>query len=69
MMGASIRQRTVQWDRVIDEIRGSRMMVKDIALKAGIAPQTLHSIYTGATKEPAYSVGVALLELREKVRA
>jgi hypothetical protein len=67
-MGASVRVSTIDWSRVIDEIRGDGTMVKDIARKAGIAPQTLHNIYTGATKEPCYSVGVRLLEMRDMVR-
>lgn len=64
-MGASVRTRTVAWDLVIDEIRGSGLQVKDIAIKVGVAVQTLHNLYGGATREPCYSVGVALLKLRD----
>lgn len=66
-MGASVRTDTVDWSRVVSEIRGGGLMVKAIASKVGIAPQTLHNLVSGATKEPCYSVGVALLALRQKV--
>lgn len=65
-MGASIRTRTIDWAMVIDEIRGRGLMVKAIAQKVGVAPTTLNNIYRGCTKEPCYSVGVRLLELRER---
>lgn len=67
-MGASVRIATVDWPKVIDEIRGQGMMVKAIASKAGIAATTLHDLYSGATKEPCYSVGVRLLDMRDIAR-
>ena len=67
-MGASVRIATIDWPRVIDEIRAHGMMVKAIAQKAGIAPTTLHDLYRGATREPCYSVGAKLLEMREIAR-
>lgn len=63
---ASHRIDTEDWPRVITDIRGSGLMVKTIARKVGIAPATLHDLASGATREPCYSVGVRLLELREK---
>ena len=66
-MGASVRTPTVDWNRVVSELRGAGMMVKAIARKAGVAPTTLHNLTSGMTKEPCYSVGVRLLELRDKV--
>ena len=67
-MGASVRIATVNWPTVIDEIKSHGMMVKAIAHKAGVAPTTLHNLYSGATREPCYSVGVKLLEMREIAR-
>ena len=66
-MGASVRIATVDWPAVVSEIRGGGLMVKAIAQRAGVAPQTLHNLVSGATKEPCYSVGVKLLELRDRV--
>lgn len=66
-MGASVRVRTIEWAVVIGDIRREGLMVKAIARKVGMSPQGLHAIYCGATKEPCYSVGARLLELREKV--
>ena len=63
-----VRIATVDWPKVIDEIRGNGMMVKVIAQKAGIAASSLHNLYTGATREPCYSVGVRLLDMRDKAR-
>lgn len=66
-MGASVRIATVDWPRVVAEIRGGGLMVKAIAQRTGVAPQTLHNLVSGATKEPCYSVGVRLLDLRDRV--
>lgn len=66
-MGASVRIATIDWPKVVDEIRGAGLMVKAIASRAGVAPSTLSNLTTGATREPCYSVGVKLLDLRDKV--
>lgn len=62
-----VRTDTEDWPRVIADIRGNGLMVKAIARKVGIAPTTLHDLASGATREPCYSVGMRLLELREKL--
>lgn len=67
-MGASVRVATVDWPAVVSEIRGAGFMVKAIAQRVGVAPMTLHNLTSGATREPCYSVGVRLLELRDRVR-
>jgi ribosomal protein S9 len=66
-MGASVRVATVDWPKVVAEIRGGGLMVKAIAHRVGIAPTSLHNLVSGATKEPCYSVGVRLLDLRDRV--
>lgn len=66
-MGASVRVDTVDWPKVISDIRIKGMQVKAIASRVGVAPTTLWNLSAGATREPCYSVGVALLELRAKV--
>jgi lambda repressor-like predicted transcriptional regulator len=66
-MGASVRTDTVDWPRVIHEIRGAGLMLCAIARRVGVAPTTLGNLASGATREPCYSVGARLLELREKV--
>lgn len=68
-MGASVRIATENWPQVVFEIRGGGLMVKAIAQRVGVAPQTLHNLVSGMTKEPCYSVGVKLLELRDRVKA
>lgn len=69
-MGKSVRIATVDWPRVILEIRGAgRMQVKQIAGRIGMSATGLWNISTGATREPCYSVGVKLLELRDRVKA
>lgn len=42
-------------------------MLKAIARKVGVAPTTIGNLSQGLTKEPCYSVGVRLLELRDRV--
>lgn len=66
-MGNCVRMDTMNWPQVIADIRSKGMKKKAIALKAGIAESTLGNLITGATREPCYSVGVRLLELREKL--
>lgn len=66
-MGASVRVDTVDWPKVLTDIRGQGMMLCAIARRVGVAPSTLGNLASGATREPCYSVGVRLLELREKV--
>ena len=66
-MGASVRVATVDWPAVVSEIRGGGLMVKAIAQRVGVAPTTLHNLVSGTTREPCYSVGVKLLDLRERV--
>lgn len=68
-MGKSVRIATLDWPAVVSEIRGAGFMVKAIAHKVGVAPTTLHNLTSGATREPCYSVGVKLLELRDRVKA
>ena len=68
-MGASVRIATVDWPHVVSEIRGGGLMVKAIAQRVGVAPTTLHNLVSGMTREPCYSVGVKLLQLRDRVRA
>lgn len=67
-MGASVRLATIDWPKVVSEIRGGGLMVKAIAQRVGVAPTTLSNLTNGLTKEPCYSVGVKLLALRDKVR-
>lgn len=66
-MGASVRVATVNWPKIIEEIRGGGLMVKAIARRIQVAPNTVSAYASGQTKEPPYSVGVKLLELRAKV--
>ena len=67
-MGASVRITTIDWPRVILEIRGRRrLQVKQIAAKVGMSATGLHNIASGATREPCYSVGLRLLELRGQI--
>jgi hypothetical protein len=66
-MGASVRIATVDWPRVIHEIRGGGLMLKAIASRIGVAQTTISAYATGQTKEPPYSIGVKLLELRDRV--
>lgn len=65
-MGASVRVDIVDWPEVLNDIRGQGMMLCAIARRVGVAPSTLGNLASGATREPCYSVGVRLLELREK---
>ena len=60
------RMTTVDWPAVIAAIRARGLLVREIAVKVGIAPQTLWNLSTGATREPCYSVGVRLLELEKQ---
>lgn len=68
-MGASIRTTTVDWPRIILDLRGKGLSRPHIARRIGVAPTTLSSYQSGQTKEPPYSVGVALLELHNKMEA
>lgn len=65
-MGACVRVDTEDWPQVIADIRRHGVMVKAIARTVGVAPTTLNSLSRGVTREPCYSVGVRLLELRER---
>ena len=65
-MGASLRVDTMDWQRVVASLRGAGLMNKEVAKKIGVSPQTVSNLLCGATREPCYSVGVKLLELREK---
>lgn len=66
-MTGTVRERTVDWTQVINDIRHAGFMVKAIAAKVGLSPQGLNELYVGRTKKPCYSVGDRLLKLREKV--
>lgn len=65
-MGASVRERTVDWQRVISDLRGAGLMVCAIARRVGVAPTTLNNLAHGYTREPCYSVGAKLLDMRER---
>jgi hypothetical protein len=66
-MGASLRVPTVDWPRLICEMRGKGLQAQVIASKVGMAPSTLGNLQNGLTAEPPYSIGVALLALHAKV--
>lgn len=66
-MGASVRTPTVDWPRVVNELRGQGLMLCAIARRVGVAPSTLGNLQAGLTREPCYSVGVRLLELRARI--
>lgn len=66
-MGSSLRVATVDWPAVVSEIRGAGMMVKAIARRIDVSPTTIAAYGSGQTAEPPYSVGVRLLELRDRV--
>ncbi len=66
-MGATVREATVDWSAVVNEIRAKGMMAKAIARHAKIAPSTLGNLVSGLTAEPPYSVGVRILELHAKL--
>ena len=66
-MGASVRIDTVNWPSVVNELRGQGLMLCAIARRVGVAPSTLGDLANGFTREPCYSVGVRLLELRARL--
>ena len=66
-MGASVRLATVNWPAVVSELRGQGLMLCAIARRVGVAPSTLGDLANGLTREPCYSVGVRLLELRARL--
>jgi hypothetical protein len=66
-MGATVRIATVDWPRVVNELRGQGMMLCAIDRRVGVAPSTLGNLAYGLTREPCYSVGVRLLELRARL--
>ena len=66
-MGASVRVTTVNWPSVILDLRGKGLGRQAIARKVGVSPNTISSYQSGQTREPPYSVGVALLQLQQRM--
>ena len=66
-MGASVRVTTVDWPRLILELRCKGLGRQAIARKVGVSPNTISSYQSGQTREPPYSVGVALIELQQRM--
>jgi transcriptional regulator with XRE-family HTH domain len=62
-MGASVRRATVDWPRIIGEMRDGGMTVKAMAKRVGMSANGLSNILHGSTAEPCFSVGQKLLEL------
>lgn len=65
-MGASVRVATVDWPEVILDLRRKGIQNRKIASYTGVSPQTVSNLLNGATREPCYSVGVKILEMRGK---
>jgi len=66
-MGAVTRQRTVDWESILGELQREGMAMKAIGRKVGLSPQALSNLKYGRTNEPAYSIGLKLIELHRKI--